>query len=125
MQVLNRRDPGGDHLEGGIERVEIEVQVARDHAGDEPQLQRHVRRAELHRGQADMMMAVDEARQQDLVAGADDRQIGVLAAELREAADRGNDAVFLQHRPVRHLVPAVAVERVGDHRAAADQRCGH
>src|SRR5204863_86788 len=45
LQVLHRGDPGRDHLKGGIERVEIEVEVARHHAGDEPQLQRHVRRA--------------------------------------------------------------------------------
>jgi len=95
MKMLNRRDPGCDHLEGGIKRIEIEVEVARHHAGDEPQLQRHVGRAELYRGQADMMMAVDKARQQNLVAGADDRQIGVLAAELLPAADCRNNAVSL------------------------------
>ena len=49
LQVLHRRDARRDHLEGGIERVEIEVEVARHHAGDKPQLQGHVRRAKLHR----------------------------------------------------------------------------
>ena len=72
-----------------------------------------------------MMVAVDEARQHDLVAGADDRQVRVLAAEFLVGADRGDDAVFLQHGTIGHLVPAVSVLRMGDQRAAADQRCGH
>ena len=123
--MLNRRDPGGDHLERGVKRVEIEIEAARHHAGDKPQFQWHVRRAELHRGEADMVMAVDEARQKDLVAGADHRDVRVFAAELRVGADLGDDTVLLQHGAVPHLVPPVSVHRMGDHRAAADQRCGH
>ncbi len=42
VDVLDRGDPGADHLEGRVEGVEVEVQVARHHAGDEPQLQGHV-----------------------------------------------------------------------------------
>jgi hypothetical protein len=38
------------------------VDAAHHHARDEPQLQRHVGRAELNRGEADLVMAVDEAR---------------------------------------------------------------
>jgi len=125
LKVLHGGDPGCDHLEGGIKRVEIEVQVAHHHAGDEPQLERHVGRAELHRRQADMMVAIDKARQQYLVAAADHRQGGVLAAQLCVPADLDDDAVLLQHCSIRHLVPAVTVQRMRDHRAAANERCGH
>ena len=90
MDVLHRRDAGGDHLERRIQRVEIHVQIAGHHAGDEPQLQRHVRRTKLHGRQADMVMTVDEARQQDLVAGADHRHGRMLAGQIGEGADRGD-----------------------------------
>ena len=49
----------------------------------------------------------------------------MLAAEFRVGADLDDRAVFLQHGTVRHLVPAVAVNRMRHHRATADQRCGH
>ena len=121
MDVLHRGDARGDHLERRIQRVEIHVQIARHHAGDEPQFQRHVRRAELHRREADMVMAVDETRQQDFVAGADHRDGRVAALQVREGADGGDGAILLQDCAVGDLVPAMAIERAGDHRAAADQ----
>ena len=121
LQMLHGGDAGGDHLECRIQRVEIRVDVAHHHAGDEPQFQRHVGRAKLHRRQADMVMAVDEAGQQDFVARAQDRNIRMLAAQIGIGADGGDHAVFLQHRSVRHFVPGVTIGGVGDHRAAADQ----
>ena len=125
VDVLHRGNSGSDHLEGRIERVEIQVHAAHHHARDEPQFERHVGRAELHRRQADMVVAVDEAGQQDVFAAADDWHGRVLAMQVGERACRRDDAVFLQHRAVSDFVPGVTVHRVGDHRAAADQRCGH
>ena len=60
MNMLNRGDAGRDHLEGRVERVEVEVDVARDEAGREPQFERHVPRAELDRREPNMMVAVHE-----------------------------------------------------------------
>ena len=125
LDVLHRGDARADHLESRIERVEIEVDVADHHAGDEPQLERHVGRAELHRRQADMVMAVDEARQQDLLAAADHRHGRVLAVQIVVGADGGDDAVLLQHRAVLDLVPGEAVLYAGDGGAAADETGGH
>ncbi len=42
VQMLHGRDPGSDHLEGGIERVEIEIDPSRRQPGDKPQFERHV-----------------------------------------------------------------------------------
>ena len=42
VQMLHGGDPGGDHLKGGIERVEIEVDPPRHQPRHEPQLERHV-----------------------------------------------------------------------------------
>ena len=80
---------------------------------------------ELYWRQPDMMVTVDEPRQHYLLAAADRRDIGMLAAEFRVGADLNDRAVFLQNGTVRHLVPAVAVNRMRHHSATADQRCGH
>jgi len=42
VQMLYGGDAGGDHLEGGIERVEIKVDPPREQPGHEPQLERHI-----------------------------------------------------------------------------------
>jgi hypothetical protein len=78
----------GVHLKGGIERVETEIDVPGHQPGNEPQLQRHVGRAVLHRGQPDMMVTVDEPRQYHLPPGADHWEIGMPFRELGEGASR-------------------------------------
>ena len=42
VQMLHGGDARGDHLEGGIERVEIEIDPPHHQPGHEPQLERHV-----------------------------------------------------------------------------------
>jgi hypothetical protein len=42
VQVLHGGDAGGDHLEGGIKSIEIEIDPPRYEPGHEPQLERHV-----------------------------------------------------------------------------------
>ena len=69
-----------------------------------------------------MVMAVDEARQQRRrcrvpMTGT----FGCWRAQVGEGADRGDRAVLLQHGAVGDLLPAMAIDRAGDHRAAADQ----
>ena len=123
--MLDRRDTRRDHLERRIKRIEVKVDVAHHHAGDEPQFERHVRRAELHRCQSDMVMTVDEPRQHHFVAAADYRDIRMSPAEVAVGADLDDGAVFLQHGAVRDLVPTVAVDRMRHQSATADQRCGH
>src|ERR1700730_2867074 len=87
--------------------------------GHEPQLQRHVGRTVLHRGQADMVMAIDEPRQYHLAPGADHRDTGLPRRELGKGADLGDDAIALQYRAVIDLLPMTAVGRFGDHGQAA------
>src|SRR5215831_7401788 len=72
-----------------------------------------------------MMVAIDEARQHDLVAATDDRHLGVVGLEFLEGADRLDDAILLQDRPVRNLLPGLSIDRSRNHRAAADDRLGH
>jgi len=57
VNVLRRGDPRGDHLKGRVERVEIRHPVARREARREPQLERHVGQAELHRRQTLLVSA--------------------------------------------------------------------
>ncbi len=125
MNVLHRGDAGGDHLEGRIERVEVEIEIAGHQARREPQLERHVGRAQLDRRQADMMVAVDEAGQQRLLARADHRRIRIGALQILEWADRGDDAVALQHSAVVDLLPSMAIERPRDDMLAANDRGWH
>ena len=61
VQVLHGGDSGRDHLERGVERVEIEIEIAGHQARGEPQFERHVGRTELDRRQADVVVAIDEA----------------------------------------------------------------
>ena len=63
VNVLHGGDAGRDHLERGVERVEIEIEIAGHQARGEPQFERHVGRAELDRRQADVVVAIDEAGQ--------------------------------------------------------------
>src|SRR5262245_30064033 len=72
-----------------------------------------------------MMMAIDEARQHDLVPAADDRHLGVRGLEFLEGPDHPDNTVLLQDRAVRDLLPGLAVDRSRDHRTAADDRLGH
>ena len=50
VDVLDGGDARRDHLEGGIERVEVQVDLARRHPSGEPKLQRIIGRAELRAG---------------------------------------------------------------------------
>src|SRR5215469_18487306 len=72
-----------------------------------------------------MMVTVDEARQHHLVAAADDGHVWVLATKFLIGADLDDRAVFLHYGAIRHLIPAVAINRMRHHGATADQRCAH
>src|SRR5690348_6777745 len=72
-----------------------------------------------------MMVSIDEPRQHHLVAAANNHDIGVLAAEFLVGADFDNSAVFLKRGAIGDLVPVVAVDRMSDHGATADQGCRH
>src|SRR4029450_10985677 len=81
--------------------------------------------AEPRRPQADMVMAVDEARQQDLLARADHRHGRVLAVQVVVGADRDDDAVLLQHGAILDLVPGETILHPGDSGAATDEGGRH
>src|SRR5215212_6763464 len=72
-----------------------------------------------------MMMAVHEARQQDLLAGADHRHGGVLGMQIVVGADGHDHAILLQDSAVLHLVPGETILGAGDGGAAADETDGH
>ncbi len=61
MNVLDCCNARRNHLEGGVKRIEIEIDRTADQPGDEPKLKRHVGQAELDRCEADMVMIVDQA----------------------------------------------------------------
>jgi len=123
--MLHRGDPGSDHLEGRIERVEVEIDPPRHEPGDEPQLERHVRRPELHRGQTDMVVGVDKSRQHHLMPAAEYGDARVLRNQFIGGSDLGDDPVMLQHRAVRNLPPIAAVGGLGDDAAGADDAGRH
>ena len=125
VQMLHGGDAGGDHLEGGIERVEVEIDPPRHQPGHKPQLERHVGRSELHRGQPDMVVGVDKPGQHDLTAGAEDRELRIFCDEFGGGPDLGDDAVTLQYRAVFDLLPVAAVCRLGEDGAGSDNAGGH
>jgi len=79
----------------------------------------------LQRRQADMMMRIDEARQHDFPTRSDDRQAGVLAAQIIISADCGDDAIFLDQRAIGDFFAFCPGAAFGDHRAAAHKGSGH
>ncbi len=125
VQMLHCGDARGDHLKGGVERVEIEIDPPHHQPGHEPQLERHVGRSELHRGQPDMVMGVDKARQHHLMPGAEDRELRMFRDQLGSGADLGDDPVALQHGTLFDLLPMTAVGGPGEDGAGADDAGGH
>src|SRR5882757_2221614 len=71
------------------------------------------------------MVAVDEARQHDLVAAADHGRVRIALAQVRVGTDGGDDAVLLQHGAVVDLLPGLAIQRLGDDGTAANEGGGH
>ena len=71
VQMLHRSDPKLHHLERRVERVEVGIDVASSEPACEPKLEGMIGRAELKRRQADVMMAVDEAGQDDIFGGSE------------------------------------------------------
>src|SRR5258708_40095267 len=71
------------------------------------------------------MVAVDEARQHDLVAAADHGRVRIALAQVRVGTDGGDDAVLLQHGAVVDLLPGLAIQRLGDDGTAANEGYGH
>ena len=100
VEMLHRGDAGGQHVERGVERVEVGIDVAAGQTTREPQLERQVGRAELERGQPDVMMAVDEAGQDDVIGRAEGRGTGVAAGQLGGRPHLDDDPVALEERAV-------------------------
>ena len=63
-------DPGLDHLNGAVQRVQVGVNVAISPAGKGPYLQRLVVDAQLKGREPDMMMGVNKAGDHQEVGGA-------------------------------------------------------
>src|SRR5205814_548766 len=69
--------------------------------------------------------AVYEAGQENLVAGANHRDVGIARFQVVKTTEREDDAVLLKHRAIRRQLRRVPVDRARDHGAAADQRHCH
>ncbi len=125
VEVLHGGDAALDHLEGGEQRVGIEIDIAQRDAAGEPEFQRVVGRAELQRRRADMVMRVDEARRDREVAPAGHGRVGIGRLQIGERPGRDDhprlagDACILQQDRV-----ACGVE-AGEERPAPDDLCGH
>lgn len=96
LQMLHGGDTGLDHLERGVQGVEVGGDGAARNEGRQPQLQGMVPRPALDRGQTDVVMAVDEPRDHDVVRGADDRVRVVPRRDLVMGAAVDDDAVALK-----------------------------
>ena len=110
----------------GIERVVIGDAVAHRDAGRKPQLERCVGYAKLDRRQADMMMGVDETRQQHLLRRRPRPARRDWPRRISAKAPIADDrAILLKHRAVIDLLPAMAVERARDDMLPANDRGGN
>ena len=67
MDVLDRGDPGLEHLERGVEGVEIRIDRSRAEPAREPELERMVGGAELERREPHVVVGIDESRKDHMV----------------------------------------------------------
>ena len=125
LKMLHGSDPGLDHLECGVQRVEVGVDGAACNSSREPELEGVVARPELDRGQADVVMAVDEPRDDDVGGGPDDRVGLVPGRNFVMGADVDDDAVALEDGAVLDDHRFVAVDDSADHVLPANQRRRH
>ncbi len=114
LQMLHRGDPRSDHLEGRIEGVEVGIDGASGDPRREPELERVIARTELDRRQADVVMAVDQARDDDIIGRADDLVGLVLLRYLVMGADVDDHAVALEDRAVLDDRRLVTVDDAAD-----------
>ena len=125
LQMLHGGDTGFDHFERGVQRVEVGVDGAARDPGREPELQGVVTRPALDRRQADVVMAVDEPRDDDVVRRADDCVGLVSGRDLVMGADVDDDAVALEDRTVLDDRRFVAVDDSADHVLPTNQGRRH
>ena len=71
---------------------------------------------------ADMVMGVDEARQQRLFAITYNGRGRIGPAQIRKGPDRDDDSASLQHGAIVDLLHPMAVKRPGDDMLAAHDR---
>jgi hypothetical protein len=97
LDMLHRGNARGYHLEGGVERVQIKIDLAPRDTAREPQLQRMIGGAHLQWSHADMVMAVDETRQHDVVRIDPEFRVGRLLLHRIERASGDDNAVAGEH----------------------------
>ena len=124
VQVLDRGDPGLDHLERRVEGVEIGIDPPRAEPTGEPQLERIVGRAQLQRGQTDMVVAIDEARQDHPAGIAHDLGLRVAPRQLRERTGGPDHPVLLIDGTVLDDLHRMAIAHPGHDMTSTDQRAG-
>jgi len=120
--MLDGGDARLEHLKRGVERVQVGIDVARDHAAREPELERMIGRAELERRQAHMVMRVDEARDDHVLGRAQDLVGTVTALEFGVGPDLDHDAVALEDGAVRDDPRVRAAVHLDHDVLAPDQR---
>jgi hypothetical protein len=125
VQVLDGRDPRLEHLEGGVERVEVRIDVPGRHTAREPQFERMIGRAELQGREADVVMAVDEAGH-DHVLGRAQHLVGTVAGlELSVRPHFHHHAIALEHRAIGDDTSRRPALDPDDYVLATDQRRRH
>ena len=96
VDVLDRCDARLDHLERGVARVQIRVDVAFRQAPGNPKLQRQVGTAELNGRHTDMMVIIDETGHDDMTAVTQDLVRLVAVGEILLGTCLGDPAIALE-----------------------------
>ena len=124
VEMLDGGDAGTHELERRIQRVQMEVDPASSHPVVGPELQRQVRRSELQRRQADMVVRVDEPREHDEVVATDDFRI-VRRAKIANRADIHDRPVTNQHRRIVHADHVPVRADAAHDRSSLHDECLH
>ena len=120
VNVLDGGDARLDHLERRMERVQIGVHIPCPHPGDPPQLQGLVKRSELQWRQTDVVMCIDEARQDNMVERPEHLVGLVPGRNVGERADVDDRTVTLKDRAVVDHIRLMAPRYLADDVSAAN-----
>ena len=124
VEMLDGGHTGADELERRVKRIQIDVDLARPHAVVDPELQRQVRRTELQRCQAHVMVCVDESGDDNEVVAPNHVRCAVLGREIGRRTNLRDDAVPYQQSPVVDLLH-VSVRVDAADRLPPDLDCIH
>jgi hypothetical protein len=88
VQMLDGRNAAFDHFDRCVKRIEPRIDVAQRKPAREPQFKRMVRRAQLKRGRADMVVRVHKTGRHDTPGAAKYFSMRIVGEGLRLRKDR-------------------------------------